>query len=394
MDNPKKVAIACQGGGTHAAFAAGVLTELLIDMENHKRFDMVGLSGTSAGGLCAMMAGYGLMPKKSRNGSGSVTEAIQTLTKFWNGFAASTEAEKIHNAFYMSVLRMQEQEVPVLGINMPVVGLNPNGVLANVALFELGTLGARKQYYDFAALLNAACPDFDEIDWPKVHTRVLLGASEIIDGAETVFDSHCNWDASGSGKLVERTITHKWRVQRELTLPGVAASGTLPSMREAEKIEGKPYWDGLYSQNPPIREFLAGVPKEEAPDEIWVVRINPQQRPDGTAPKTNAEIRDRENELMGNLSLNKELDFILTVNDFIERPHVDGLKKDYKHVTIRTIKMTKETATKLRTSSKLDRSRNFIDALREEGRQQARAFLSDWPSDDEKKKYPKDAAYY
>jgi hypothetical protein len=56
--------------------------------------------------------------------------------------------------------------------------------------------------------------------------------------------------------------------------------------------------------------------------------------------------------------------------------------------------MTKETATKLRTSSKLDRSRNFIDALREEGRQQARAFLSDWPSDDEKKKYPKDAAYY
>src|SRR5580692_7545896 len=112
MDNPKKVAIACQGGGTHAAFAAGVLTELLIDMENRKKFDLVGLSGTSAGGLCAMMAGYGLMPKKSRNGSGSVTEAIQTLTKFWNGFAASTDAEKMHNAFCMSVLRMQEQEVP------------------------------------------------------------------------------------------------------------------------------------------------------------------------------------------------------------------------------------------------------------------------------------------
>jgi hypothetical protein len=97
---------------------------------------------------------------------------------------------------------------------------------------------------------------------------------------------------------------------------------------------------------------------------------------------------------MGNLSLNKELDFILTINDFIERPHVDGLKKDYKHVTVRTIKMTKETATKLRTSSKLDRSRNFIDALRAEGRQQALAFLSDWPSDDENKKYPKDTAYY
>src|ERR1700761_4354051 len=119
MDNPKKVAIACQGGGTHAAFAAGVLTEVLRDMEKHKRFDLVGLSGTSAGGLCAMMAGYGLMPKKSRHGSGSVTEAIETLNTFWDRFAASTEAEKMHNTFCGWLLSMQEQEVPVLGIEMP-----------------------------------------------------------------------------------------------------------------------------------------------------------------------------------------------------------------------------------------------------------------------------------
>src|SRR5690242_16042023 len=117
MRNPiPKVAIACQGGGAHAAFGAGALTEVLIDMEKRKRFGLVGLSGTSAGGLCAMMAGYGLMPKKSRHGSGSVSEAIQTLNTFWDGFAASTYAEKMHNAFCVWVLRMQEQEVPVLGI--------------------------------------------------------------------------------------------------------------------------------------------------------------------------------------------------------------------------------------------------------------------------------------
>lgn len=387
----QKIAIACQGGGIHAAFGAGVLTEVLRDMEKHKRFDLVALSGTSAGGLCAMMAGYGLMPKKSRHGSGSVTEAIQTLNTFWDSFAASTEIEIAHNALCVSVLRMQEQEVPVLGINMPLIGLNPSGILAHLTILELEQFGARKEYYDYDAMLSAACPEFDDVDWQNVHTRVLLGASEIVDGVETVFDSHCN--RGPSGKELHFKIEHKWRARCELTLRGVAASGTIPSVREAEKIDGRYYWDGLYSQNPPIREFLAGVPKDKVPDEIWVVRINPQQRPDRIPPKTNVEIRDRENELMSNLSLNKELDFILTVNDVIKRPYGVGLTKQYKHVTVRTIKMTKETAAKLRTSAKVDRSRNFIDGLREEGRQQALAFLRDWPSDDKNKEYPADAAY-
>jgi NTE family protein len=43
------VAIACQGGGIHASFAVGVLSEILKNMEEKKRFELVGLSGTSAG---------------------------------------------------------------------------------------------------------------------------------------------------------------------------------------------------------------------------------------------------------------------------------------------------------------------------------------------------------
>jgi NTE family protein len=378
----KKVAVALQGGGTHAAFEVGVLSEILQDLEARKRFDLVGLSGTSAGALCAMMVWYGLAPKKGRQGSGSVAEAIEKINTFWDGFAASTPAEIMHNAFSLAALSAQEQEVPVLGLNAPIFGLNPRGVLDDAILWQLRQLGAREEYYNFAAMLKAACPEFDAIDWPNVHTRVLLGASEIVNGVETVFDSDCN-----VGKHRAPTVEHRWRERLPLSLRGVAASGTLPSVREAETIDGGYYWDGLYSQNPPIREFLAGVEKEDVPDEIWVVRINPQQRAE--PPKTNAEIRDRENELMGNLSLNKELDFILTVNDMIDRDHAP----EYKPVTVRTIKMTKETAAKLQTSSKFNRSRNFIDELREEGRQQALVFLRDWPSPDEAKRYPADAAY-
>jgi hypothetical protein len=37
---------------------------------------------------------------------------------------------------------------------------------------------------------------------------------------------------------------------------------------------GKYYWDGLYSQNPPVRELIAGVDQEVVPDELWIIRIN------------------------------------------------------------------------------------------------------------------------
>ncbi|MGH9695183.1 MAG: patatin-like phospholipase family protein, partial [Bryobacteraceae bacterium] len=166
----------------------------------------------------------------------------------------------------------------------------------------------------------------------------------------------------------------------------VAASGTLPMFREAERIDSCCYWDGLYSQNPPVREFLNGVDKNEVPDELWIVRINPQQWPE--EPKSNGDIMDRENEMMGNLSLHKELDFILAVNEW--RKSYGEFQKDYKHVTVRSIKMTKRTADELRYSSKFDRSREFMDRLRLEGHQVARDWLDRWP---DVGCYPEDAGY-
>lgn len=390
-----KVAVACQGGGTHGAFEVGVLSEILKDMETRRRFDLVGLSGTSAGALCAMMIWYGLAPKKGRQGSGSIDEAIKKINTFWDGFAASTPAEIMHNAFCSAVLGLQEQEVPGLGINMPIFGLNPRGVLDDAVLWELRQLGAREEYYDFDAMLKAACPEFDDIDWRKVNIRVLLGASEIVDGVETVFDSDCN-NSPVPDKHTDVSVGHRWRARQKLSLQGVAASGTLPGVREAEEIILNPdtkekgyYWDGLYSQNPPIREFLAGINREHVPDEIWVLRINPQQCANRCRPETNAEGRDRENELMGNLSLNKELDFILTVNDMITR-YGGRLAEEYKPVKVRTIKMKEQTAARLRTSSKFNRSRTFIDDLREEGREVAHDWLELWPNVG---CYPNDAAY-
>ena len=79
----KKVAVACQGGGIHAAFGVGVLTEILTDIQRRNRFDLVGLSGSSAGALCALMVWYGLASKNGH--AGSVSEAIERLNRFWDG---------------------------------------------------------------------------------------------------------------------------------------------------------------------------------------------------------------------------------------------------------------------------------------------------------------------
>ena len=396
MDGPTKVAIGCQGGGMHAAFAVGVLTEILKDIRNKKPFELVGGSGTSAGALCALMVWYGLAPK---DGSpGSVDEAIKGLNAFWEDFVASTGPETALNLLTYGAFWAEEKEIPVFGVNVPILGLNPYGAIYKAVAASLPNIGIRKQYFDLEDMLAKACPDFDRIDWPKLGTRLLIGASEVVKGFETVFDSDVNKKVRHEDKGMQsdkKDKTRYWRQRLSLTLSGVAASGTLPSLREAEHIKRNGYyWDGLYSQNPPVREFFDPPPEPSAgpghiPDELWIVRINPQQWPE--LPKTNKDIQDRQNELMGNLSLNKELDFIMTVNEWKVR-YAGKFAEDHKHVTVRTIKMEKKTADELSYSSKFNRSRDFMEQLRNEGREVARHWLDRWHKGSTRC-YPEDATY-
>ena len=89
VNSVPKVAVACQGGGTHAAFEVVVLTEILKDIHERNRFELVGLSGTSAGALCALMVWYGLAPKNGR--AGSVRAAIDKLNRRFSPGRTTTE---------------------------------------------------------------------------------------------------------------------------------------------------------------------------------------------------------------------------------------------------------------------------------------------------------------
>lgn len=86
-DEAPKVAIACQGGGSHTAFTAGVLRRLFDDPSLHA--DIVGFSGTSGGAMCALLSWYGRVHPDRSPG--------RLLTEFWADLAARHPAHRAAN---------------------------------------------------------------------------------------------------------------------------------------------------------------------------------------------------------------------------------------------------------------------------------------------------------
>jgi NTE family protein len=193
----------------------------------------------------------------------ATVEAISALNRFWDQFVAGPGAENVLNLLTVGALEIAETEIPMLGLGAGALSFNPLGAFYRAVAACLPSLGVRREYFDLEYVLNKACPDFADIIWNDVETRLLIGASEAINGYETVFDSDLNKPNAGEVPI------ERWRQRLPLSLAGVAASGTLPSVREAQRIEGcGSYWDGLYSQNPPVREFVED--RRKAPDEVWI----------------------------------------------------------------------------------------------------------------------------
>lgn len=396
----KKIAVACQGGGTHAAFTWGVLTQILETKKawdaaagKGERFDIVAVSGTSAGALCALATWYGLVPNTADPGCGTLDKAIERLNFLWTTFGATTGIERLHNQVVASLLTLKSK-------GMPFPGSSPYDIAGSIGLAGLAMLGARQEYLGFPGLLQALCPDFATIDWPgvaKADRRILAGAIEVLSGNFEVFDSDKTLENMGlhaNGARIEQYNHTRWRMRRPISLEGIAASGTLPEILPAQRIPdtvfptceaGKTvtrdahYWDGLYSQNPPVRELLDAPDPKDKPDEIWVVRINPQEQYGYTSDVGLEEIKDRENALAGNLALNQELDHIATINNWIESYGCEHPPlSNRKTVIVRTIKMTRDTAWGLKYTSKFDRSPDHLNRLHDEGRTVAAQWLAEW----------------
>ena len=287
-----QVAIACQGGGSHAAFTAGLLSRLL-EPQFVERYELVALSGTSGGAMCAALAWAGLI-------SGGTEDARARLAGFWRDLEAKEPVDAAMNFWSVWFARL-----PVT-LEMSPYLFEP------LAEFTLRALLEKHLRLEWLPAPRPALP------------KLLVGATNIQSGDRTVFEG------------------------RTLSYDELVASAAVPLLYRAVKAGNALYWDGLFSTNPPVREL---TDLEQVPDEIWVVQINPQRREQ--EPMNVRDIVDRRNELAGNLSLAQELYFIERVNRL--RARHGTLHAKYKHITIRVVELAREldNASKLDRSADL-----------------------------------------
>ena len=317
MAEPTRVAVACQGGGSHTAFTAGVLQELLAEWDD-ERFDLVGLSGTSGGAINATAAWYGL----ERAGR---EHAIELLDEIWADIAVSGPVERTTNWWLTHAGRLEAMGFPLPNVSPYYAPI--------AATARAGLRDVVERHIDFEELRALYTPDCPEL----VVGTVNVNAGE--------FETFTNADVSADALL---------------------ASAAVPELFRAVEIHGHYHWDGLFSQNPPVHDLLT-VPADRKPEELWIVQINPQTRE--SEPTTLEEILDRRNELAGNISLNQELRFIETVNEWVEAGRLP--ESEFTRTDVHRIQLREQ----FHASTKVDRSAAFVEAMMERGREQAAAFL-------------------
>jgi NTE family protein len=340
-----RVAVACQGGGSHTAFTAGVLKELLRTPE----IDIRALSGTSGGAVCAVLAWSGLL-------DGSPGEGITRLDDFWEDNATCGP---------------WDDPVPNAMRAFGALGITPE-ISPYFTPFD-----ARG---DFLRLLTRHVPFAKFTSLPTDAPRLLVSAADVHTGEFRVFRSH------RIGKAPASRISSKV----------VLASSAVPTLFRTVHLCDEEYWDGLFSQNPPLRELPDAVRGQSdggepgpPPDEIWVVLVNPIFR--RGEPRLISDIRDRRNELAANISFQQEVYFIAHMNRLVKKKALTGkARKKYSRIKIRAITMADDMSDQLDYESKLQRDRTFIRRLMCHGEQRARMFLElkDAPDGDERTAIP------
>jgi NTE family protein len=353
-----KIAIACQGGGSQAAFTAGAL-QALFAAGIADQFEITALTGTSGGAICAALVWYAM-----KRGDDPVTER---LLGFWKDNTARRLSERIYNDFIVGSLRMANSGI------IPTFAISPSSPAAK-SMFQFASVGQRREFVDLGYSLSRYV-DFDEVAaWgPQTSAPILvMGAASVLSGRLIKFNS----------------------MKDAIKLEHVLASCAVPSLFPAVEIDGDAYWDGLFSDNPPLDDLInpATVGDGNVPQEVWLIKINPTRRE--SVPIHSDDILDRRNQLEGNLSLKQNLKYIEMLNDlmlagafkdeFLDRlnfrqpvriPKAFAEEPD-KPYHIPFIEMSDELQRAIDYEGKLDRSERAVQTLMADGRMRAEEFLA------------------
>lgn len=326
----RTVNLALQGGGSHGAFAWGVIDFLLED----GRIDFEGISATSAGAMNAVVLAQGLL-------NGDRDEARKGLEDFWKAVSETSQRYSPFKAMPKMPKLPWMPEIPE--------GPKKNFSLENSPFYHMADFMTRvfspyqlnpSNFNPLKELL------VERVDFEAIRNRSTLKLNICATNVETC-----------KVRIFEN---------KELTADAVLASACLPFMFQSVEIDGQYYWDGGYIGNPAIFPLIYKCDSQD----VIIVHINPIIRKG--VPTTAAEILNRLNEVSFNSSLMREMRAVAFVAKLIS----DGLVHEgqMKNMHIHSIRAD-ESMAQHSVSSKLNSDWEFLTYLRDEGRKVAGAWM-------------------
>jgi len=273
----RRVAVALQGGGSHGAFTWGVLDRLLQEPD----FEIVGISGTSAGAMNAGILADGLR-------RGGAAEARSALERYWK-----------------DVGRMPGYA----SMAPPAFGTKRSWNLDDNPLFLWHDMLTRiwspyqtnpLNHNPLRSLLERI--DFDGLRNDAEAARVFICATNVRTGLRRVFENE------------------------ELSAEVILASAALPQVYQAVEIDGEHYWDGGYTGNP----ALAPLYLHTTASDVIVVGINPVMR--AVVPRSARAIIDRIDEIGFNSTFMAEVAAIAFIEDLMKsQPREETFRRLHVH---------------------------------------------------------------
>jgi NTE family protein len=318
----KHINLALQGGGAHGAFTWGVLDQLLAD----GRMTIEGISGTSAGALNAVMLADGLA-------RGGPQDARKHLADFWRAASYDGHLPDLQRG----VVERLFSFVPRPGTSVPP---------------WFGAFSQLWSPYDLNPLNINPLKELIErfVDFDLIHADIdrhlFISATNVRTGEPRVFS------------------------RTEITAEVVMASACLPLLFRAVEIDGESYWDGGYSNNPPLLPFVRSTSCED----LLIVQINPRER--DKMPVSTREIMARANEITFNAAQSAELRTIDFVNQLIDQgrlPRGAG-RGDCRRIRLHRIVMADMGET-FDPHSRLNNDFEFFERLQKLGQRATSRFL-------------------
>jgi NTE family protein len=315
----KKVAIACQGGGSHGAFSWGVLDKLLED----GRFEIEGLTGTSAGGMNAIAVAQGLA-------KGGTELARKELSTFWERISASGKNSSLNN----------RGPIDKMMGNYTMYN-SPGFIIFDYLSRMFSPYELNPMKLDPLKDVVAKTFDFEFIRKQKV-CKAFLCATHVFTGRLKIFKTE------------------------ELKTECLLATACLPTIHNAVLVDGEYYWDGGFIGNPVFFPLIYDCDTSD----IILLQLNPTVR--NKLPTSAREIADRLNEVTNNASVVREMRSIGLISQLQDDGTIpEGrMKRVHMHVI-----EDEAVFQELGWSSKLNTEWEFLTHLFEKGRAAADSWI-------------------